>query len=386
MIIAAAWPHRQFRRQAQIIALVLLLGILAVRTLRDQLDAVTRESPVDFSSLHERHKRSPRSPEKAVRRLNGSYIDDRYVFKSTLKAGGQGSVYLYEDALSIPPKLVIVKTISAVARNELPLRLLPAFQNTTTKWPSEVDASLSVAASTVDGDSPFVPVHDYFILEDCNCAVECEWAWALVTPFITGGTLTDLAKDIRGSDSTELVHETYRPTFTRLLDDLHSLHNRGFCHDDVKPQNIFIESPQRWLLGDLGNTREITHPWHGTHLWQRRNQWSDCQLNDIRRALKSYIFFLRQASIDREQFDWDFLNANNDWSKMYWSFMQDPTIHSPSLTYDRSHSNKNSDVGLPIDGSSRRWYTTCLDKSLRAIAVKQELLCTSLWWKLWLTP
>ena len=384
-MVFTIWRERRLRKQAHRIALCLVLGLLFIRTIRDQLDAIARESPVDFSPLHERADTYLQQPEKAVRHFNGSHIDERYHLQRTLKAGGQGSVYLYHDAFSAPTKLVIVKTISAVARNKLPPQLLHTFGNFTSTWPSEIDASLSVTAASQEEAPPYVPVHDYFILEDSSPSAK-DWTWALVTPFISAGTIHDLAKELRSIGRTEHIDKTYRSTFYKLLIDLQELHRRQFCHDDIKPKNIFVESSTRWLLGDLGNTRQVDHAWHGTRLWKRRNQWSDCQLNDIRRALKSYLFFLRDASHDREQFDTDFLDGSTDWARMYWSFVQSPSAWSATFAVEGAPVNETWSEGSSRTDGPPRWYTNSVDSSLRAVAVKQELLCTSLWWKLWFTP
>lgn len=381
-MVPTFWPDRRLRRRAHRAAISLILGLLLIRTVRDHHDAITRESPVDFSLLHERSQQALSQPEKPVRYSNGSHIDDRYEYERTLQAGQQGSVFLYKDTLSAPPKLVIVKTISAKARNQLPPQLLATFGNITSTWPSEIDATLFVPTTSHQSVNPYVPVHDYFVLQT-GAGDSQDWSWALVTPYISGGTLDDLAQELRSIGRTAQIDEDYRSTFYNLLCDLQDLHSQGFCHDDVKPRNIFIDTPKSWLLGDLGNTRETNHPWHNTNLWRRNNRWSNCSLEDTRRALKSYLTFLREASHDRKQFDLDFLDSRTEWAQMYWSFVWSPSAWSSAFARDPKWHAEDYDEDTVSARAS--WYSTIGSTSLKAVAVQQELACMRIWWRLWLT-
>src|SRR5690606_12814930 len=105
----------------------------------------------------------------------------------------------------------------------------------------------------------------------------------------------------------------------------HEDHN--LCHDDVKTDNIFISpssstanstGPQ-WLLGDLGNARHPSHPYHSSYLWAPLNsQLPDCRANDVFRLLKSYATFLRRSVSDAHAFDRVFFEGTEAWSCLYW--------------------------------------------------------------------
>ncbi|CAL8578748.1 hypothetical protein XPA_004521 [Xanthoria parietina] len=116
-----------------------------------------------------------------------------------------------------------------------------------------------------------------------------------------------------------------RPALHRLLGSLARLHRMGVCHNDVKPDNIYVEDELYWLLGDLGNVREIHHPYYSTPQWHREGQWVDCQANDVRRALISYLTLIRRASADTEAFDQQFLCSSSPLAQLYWDFMAEPT-------------------------------------------------------------
>lgn len=268
----------------------------------------------------------------------GGKIDERYLYVKGLGSGQEGKADLYIDQQD--GSTVVVKIFSSIARNWLPTSISRGYANYTTTWPAEIEASLLLGSH--DGSSGYVSVMDYFILQTPS-----GWSWALVTPFMARGTLAQLAADEHDSsirDTTDELDATYRHNFEAMLSQLRTLHRAGYCHDDVKPDNIFIQDPEHWLLGDLGNVRHVEHPWHGTKSWTRQNQyvlsaypstalqakhkltqvirWPDCTSNDLRRAYKSYLWFLRAASVDKARFDRDFWQETKDWSRMYWDFMQ----------------------------------------------------------------
>ncbi|KAI5207685.1 hypothetical protein E4T38_03257 [Aureobasidium subglaciale] len=115
----------------------------------------------------------------------------------------------------------------------------------------------------------------------------------------------------------------FRPSFSALLSTLTTLHSVNFCHDDIKPANIFIsEDPLHWLLGDFGNVREKQHVYHQSKVWKQQNQWEDCEENDERRLRMVYLSFLRSLHNDTGQFDREFLEKREGWTRVYWDFME----------------------------------------------------------------
>ena len=117
----------------------------------------------------------------------------------------------------------------------------------------------------------------------------------MVTPFIEAGTLMNLAEATKVHERTpQKLDKIFRPVLTSVLEGLKPLHKAGYCHDGIKLENIFAADTKHWLLGDLGNFRHFGHRWHATWRLKREYQRADCELNDVRRALKANISFLRE--------------------------------------------------------------------------------------------
>ena len=365
--------------------LLLLLCVYLFGRIRDSHDGVVRESPIDFSSLRERTNLASWLPHQPVRGYNGTHIDERYrkLSSRALDSGKQGTVQIYVDTAAEMNISVVVKTISAPSRNGIPVTLLPAFRNFTDRWPSELEAALALGPRTSKGQYAFVPVHDYFILRDLTSTTG-RWSWALVTELIAGGTIEDLAGRVHSNTSStaDQVDLMFRSSLDRLLANLRWLHNDGYCHDDVKLGNIFARGPGQWLLGDLGNTRDVQHAWHTTRLWKRRNKWyvPSCQADDVRRALKAYMNFLRLACCDRAQFDWELRAGNAAWSKLYWSFVDGDSPADEAISI--SEENRPS----TNDGDGSAYSGSFLLNLARKLLVDQEMKWNSNLFKLWILP
>lgn len=244
-----------------------------IRGCNELHDQAIKQLPTDYHKLQNGrpHLSSPSHPIRFDERTppDGKHvgtsrgdIDERYLFVRPLASGQEGKADLYSDQQD--GSAVVVKTFNSIARNRLPTSIANDFANYTTTWPAEIEASLLLEKSG------YVPVVDYFILQ-----TPWGWSWALVTPFITWGTLANLATDERHvpiGRTTDQLDAAYRSSFEAMLHQLQGLHDAGYCHDDVKPDNIFIQNPEHWLLGDLGNVRHADHAWHRTRSWLRQNQ------------------------------------------------------------------------------------------------------------------
>lgn len=340
-------------------------------------------------------------------------FDDRYRFVGELGKGCEGYTQVYEDVAAHRP--VVIKTWFKGGRNEVPDEFGSAFEGQPSKWPTEIEATLRLAGMHVDGvDEQFydsvglLPALDYFVVASANTDDAVPAHWHLVTPYISAGTLEHLAKALRRTGPKTNIQDLdriFRPSFDRVLAVVGDLHARGYCHDDIKPDNIFVVNETGWILSDLGNVREIAHPYHDTADWSGKGQWADCRANDLRRLLSSYLTFLRLAvgdsrdannnndtavGIDSPVFDVEFLRRHQAWSRMYWDFVSHPVASAEALSDASAHSWRPDDAGAggamaPAEGSRPRTASSYRSRML-GIAVSRELACvwiTRPWHRLW---
>ena len=164
--------------------------------------------------------------------------------------------------------------------------------------------------------------------------------WYLVMPLV-GKSLEDLAEEMRKNNSLGQdehsrppalisdIDDEYRPGFDGALVALDRLHSEGYCHDDVKIDNVFTGKgrKEQFILGDLGNVRQVDHPYHQTVDFTGRNHWKDCRADDVRRLLMSYLYFLREISVRNNGmgsavFDYEFQYTRKaPWARLYWRFL-----------------------------------------------------------------
>jgi hypothetical protein len=256
--------------------------------------------------------------------------------------------------------------------------------NEAMRWPSDIPASLLL------NERPgFVPITDAFLAMTGQRDLP---QWYMITRLMPGGTLKDLAervRDLTTSKDIGALDQQFRSHFTELLSALQFLHDTGFCHDDIKPGNIFIDvaSEQHsedgnWVIGDLGNVREIGHPYHSSRLWVNDNgQLHDCRANDALRVVKTYVQFLRHASTNSgtDDFDTRLFAAEEEWSRLLWYALDAGTelrandVLRWSTTTMPSHSPSRARLHRGayeyLQGPSRLWRggSETLDKAAEAL-------------------
>jgi serine/threonine protein kinase len=239
--------------------------------------------------------------------------------------------------------------------------------------------------NVTDSVVQIVPVKAYFMVPS-NAA-----EWHLVTPYLPGGNLNNLANKIKEQHRYGDIREidaAFRPSFHKFLRTLEWLHGRGFCHDDVKLANIFIDEDGNWVLGDLGNIRHVNHPYHSSRIWLQDNkQLADCRANDAFRALKTYLQFLRRATNDGISFDVEFFKRKHGFSRLYWRAITDSasmsaagirglseTLDPRQLPYDRARETPVLGLGR------RRALSNAVNEALRTMLSERTARLAALTW------
>ncbi|KAI9656391.1 MAG: hypothetical protein M1831_004643 [Alyxoria varia] len=236
-------------------------------------------------------------------------------------------------------------------------------------WPPHIPASMLVGGSEIIHDhqgqwdespSPnhpyaglkgnFPALQNYFVTES-NGTNTCKWH--LVLPHFSVGSIGELAMRLSSQGiSAGDLDEVFRPSFERLLHSLERLHKRGFCHDDIDAGSILVKLKQsksrsqipdiryqivrdlleedhsvagdpfatdvEFMLSNLNSVREKEHVYHTSKEWNANwKQWRSCEANDVRRALKAYLWFIVAASPTR-----DIFGGEEPWIGMYWRYFR----------------------------------------------------------------
>ncbi|KAF2765484.1 hypothetical protein EJ03DRAFT_258862, partial [Teratosphaeria nubilosa] len=217
-----------------------------------------------------------------------------------------------------------------------------------TRWPAEIPASVLLAGrenGSWMGPSGFIPVTDFFF---ASTAQKQPGEWHLVTPLVAGGNLLDVVGRMRVSGAFldyRQVDEHFRPSFHRVLETLQAMHDRGFCHDDIKADNVFVgDGDADWILGDLGSVREVANPFHRSRIWQNHRQRPDCRANDAFRAVNMYLGLLRELANDRGRFDEALFEGREPWSRLYWMAEEARSALSASKVLQWSKTDEPADA------------------------------------------
>ncbi|KAH6866876.1 hypothetical protein BKA58DRAFT_471112 [Alternaria rosae] len=281
-------------------------------------------------------------PDDERSKLEEELIANRASWK-VLGEGWEGKVFAFEDS--------VIKTFTpgrSPFRNCAP---------DATKWPTEIPASLQFGGSAADEanatNNGFLPVRAHFMAS----TMPGEPAeWHLVTPLLKGGNLRSLANNL-SSEETPMAYSQvdvrYRPAFNQLLENLGTLHRAGYCHDDIKPANIFVQDESHWAIGDLGNIREVSHPYHSSRIWKDNDQLEDCRANDVLRALQTYLKFIQSSVADENDFNAALYEGQTPLSRLFWWTLANAPHMSASELRQRSLSEypgaeTNVDDRVPV--------------------------------------
>lgn len=289
----------------------------------------------DYDSLDGRSLSEPYSRQKL--------LADNHEW-SRLGAGWEGETFMYGDL-----------AVKVYKQNRAPFRNCVPGWSPELRWPTEISASLILGgmseSQSVSKDDFFLPITDYFLSPPIG---DQPPQWHFITPFMRNGNIEGLSAKLWAEEKDYTARDLdiiFRPSLERILQALNRMHmDYDLCHDDLKLDNIFLGSntgeeikpneTTHWLLGDLGNAREKDHPYHSSMLWlQRKRNLADCRANDVVRLIKTYADFLRQSVADVSEFDREFFEASQPWSRLFWSISdaaQSEKLPTASSTIERS--------------------------------------------------
>jgi hypothetical protein len=173
---------------------------------------------------------------------------------------------------------------------------------------------------------------------------------------------------------------------------------RNLCHDDIKLDNVFLTSFSKglvdthWLLGDLGNARQLNHTYHTSRLWSHDNdQLADCRSNDAIHLVEVYVQFLRLGASevpdvskdDIVPFDAAFFYQQEPWSRFYWAVISAASSKIPEdagAVLEESLTFPPQDITNQDDGTTERedflsnCDCYCMEPYIRSLLVESVLV------------
>ena len=175
--------------------------------------------------------------------LKTGYTLHWYVIKEILGQGGFGITYLaYDNNLQ---KLVAIKEYLPIemAVREGDYSVHPVTENHNDQYKWGLDRFLSEARTLAQFNHPnIVRVHAVF--EENNTGY-------MVMSYEEGTSLSEKIKGRKTLEETELLK-----ILIPLMGGLELMHDAGFIHRDIKPDNIFIRNDGSPVLLDFGSARQ----------------------------------------------------------------------------------------------------------------------------------
>ncbi len=156
--------------------------------------------------------------------------DGKYLIQQVLGSGGFGVTYSATEQRT--GKLVAIKTLNPI-------------QQTKPDFPQRQVKFLNEALTLAKCHHPYI-VQVYEMVED-------EGLWGMVMEYIQGEDLANYV-DEHGIFS----EESALPIMQQIGEALTFVHERGFLHRDIKPNNIVRRSNNQPVLIDFGLAREFT--------------------------------------------------------------------------------------------------------------------------------
>ncbi len=183
-----------------------------------------------------------------MRALPARYLlKGNYTLGKTLGAGGFGITYLAKDR--VLGRIVAIKEYlprAIAGRDRDGISITPHSVADESSYQYGLDKFISEAKILAKFNHPNL-IKAYEVFQENETAY-------LVMEYVPGLTLDDFCKSREGDRLNENEAVTI---MLSIMDGLREVHEAGFVHRDVKPQNIYIASDGRVLLLDFGGARDI---------------------------------------------------------------------------------------------------------------------------------
>ena len=299
---------------------------------------------------------------KLVRTMNETSNDFEpdYIYHRQLGRGyeGQADVYTCQRTR----KTVIIKTFFSTTRmdsapREVVDRLQLEHNITANKWPSDITATLrryNNGLSAGSGEDLTVNAIDAFYVPSNSTDPSRPLLWKMVLPLYAGALDSPTEALSYLNMSTSAIDFLYRPRYRTVFEGLARMHttrdpalnNSGFCHDDIKLDNLFLRNEQHEIvLGDMGQTRTLDDQFH--------RGWIDCRLVDAHRAWKSYLVLIRDASMrgrGPSEFDAQFATRTTEWAAAYWRWVEEDTALPQNMLEEGAEEDVGGDAAAAAAG------------------------------------
>lgn len=260
-------------------------------------------------------------------------FDDLYVYVKTLGHGASGVVKCYREKST--SNMFAMKEINIFNSTELET------------LQSEVEILKEISREIES--SSIIKYHDSFISKSGT-----DYLFVIVTEYIEGVSLQDYLNEMIKSGEYMEMRTILRIAYW-LFDTLILLHNKGYIHRDIKPNNIMVDDVNnRFVLIDFGLTCSITarannilctnKQFDGTTIFMAPESWNITQETRKRFSPRNRnkIAYLKLLDIWAAGVTIYFLTENKaPWTEKFSSGVIDQIIGSYEIPYERSRNIKD---------------------------------------------
>lgn len=202
-----------------------------------------------------------------MRMMKGNRIGKRWLILREIGRGGQGVVFEVEDTSEAVTNSQFSEALANATPHIVPpenrhkaagqlmdlIRKLPSPPKGALKelLPFEDAVNAETAIDRLKSELEAMRLVEHpALVRVLDADIESRW---YVTDYYSGGTLADRLELFKGHVLEALL------AFRAVVEAVVELHAAGVVHRDIKPDNIFIDSRDRLVLGDCGLAFKMEH-------------------------------------------------------------------------------------------------------------------------------